>query len=273
MLQTFLAAGLTLTLAAPALAQTPLAAGSLQVTTKRLGEVDTGKLKGDPSRLAWSPDGATLYLQTVERDRFGNAKEYHYTMAAAGGEAQQVDAQPEWATRYWAWKSAPFAPGTPALKFEIATRRETRRATSAPTGGGLAGMGGDSSSGGSTGGGRAGGSGGGTSAADASNAALQSQAVQVTTLRLKDEVVAEYVNAPVTPGLSFGWAPQGRAAIAFAGRDGRLVVMDQQGAKTSVADTKDVLLPAWSDDGTRIAYLQKTGRKRFNVMIASMDAK
>jgi hypothetical protein len=267
MRRALITAGLILTVATPAFAQAPIAAGSLHASTKRIGEVDTGKLKGEPSKLAWSPDGATLYLQTIERDRFGNAKEYHYTLPAAGGDAQKVDAQPEWATRYWAWKSAPSAPGAPAWKFEIATRRDTQRATAAPTGGSLAGMGGDSSAGGS-GGGR--GSGGGTSAADATNAARQGQAVQVTTLKLKDEVVAEYVNAPVVPGLSFGWAPEGRNAIAFADREGRLVVLDQEGAKTRVADTKDVLLPAWSDDGTRIAYLQKSGRKKFTVMIASL---
>ena len=264
-----IAAALSLTVAAPVAAQTPLAAGSLQVTSKRVGEVDTGKLKGDPWKLAWSPDGATLYLQAVERDRFGNTKEYHYTIPAAGGDAQKVDAQPEWATRYWTWKSAPAAPGAPGFKFDIATRRDTQRATAAPTGGALAGMGGDSSSGG--GGGR--GSGGGTSAKDATNAALQGQPVQVTTLRLKDEVIAEYVNSPVTPGLSFGWAPQGRAAIAYADREGRLVVMDQQGAKTGVPDTKDVLLPAWSDDGTRIAYLQRNGRRKFDVMVAAVGSK
>ena len=131
-------------------------------------------------------------------------------------------------------------------------------------------MGGDSSSSGA-GGGR--GSGGGTSAADATNAAMQAQSVQVTTLRLKGELIAEYVNAPLAPGLSFGWAPQGRAAIAYADRDGRLAIMDQQGAKARVDDSKDVLLPAWSDDGARIVYLQKNGRKKFNVMIASIDAR
>ena len=269
--RTLLAASLALTLSAPSAAQAPLSAESLQVEAKRVSEVDTGKLKGDPARLAWSPDAAMLYLQTVERDRFGNAREYHFTMPAAGGEPQKLDAQPEWATRYWAWKSAPSAPGAPAMKFDISSRRETRRATASPTGGGLAGMGGDSSTGGGSAGGR--GSGGGTSASDAANAALQAQSVQVTTLRLKDEVVAEYVNAPVTPGLSFGWAPQGRSAIAYADREGRLAIMDQQGAKTRVADSKDVLLPAWSDDGTRIAYLQRNGRKKFHVMIASLDAK
>lgn len=255
--------------AVAATAQTPLSAGSLRVEVKDIGEVDTGKLKGDPWKLAWSPDGATLYLQAVERDRFGNAKEHHYTISAAGGAPKKADAQPDWAARYWTWKSAPAAPGSPSFKFDLSTRRETQRATAAPTGGALAGMGGDSRGGGA--GGRGGG--GGTAAGDATNAALQGQTVQIVTLRLKEEVVGEYVNAPVTPGLSFGWAPQGRAAIAFADREGRLVVMDEQGATTRVPGTGDVVLPAWSDDGTRIAFLQKDGRRKFKVRIASIDAK
>ena len=264
-------AALVIASAISAAAQTPIAAGSLQIASKEIGEADTGKLKGDLAKLAWSPDGATLYLQTVERDRFGNGKEYHYTIPVAGGEASKVDAQPDWAARYWTWKSAPAAPGLPGFKIDVSTRRETRRATAAPTGGSLAGMGGDSASSGGAGGGR--GSGGGTGASEAANVALQGQTVQIVTLRLKDEVVGEYVNANVAPGLTFGWAPQGRAAIAFADREGRLVVMDEKGGKTRVADSKDVVLPAWSDDGSRIAFLQRSGKKKFKVMIASIDAK
>lgn len=263
-------AALVIVSAISADAQTPIAAGSLQVAMKEVGEVDTGKLKGDLAKLAWSPDGATLYLQTVERDRFGNGKEYHYTMPAGGGEASKADAQPDWAARYWTWKSAPAAPGLPAFKFDVSTRRETRRATAAPPGGSLAGMGGDSTGSGG-GGGR--GSSGGTGASEAANVALQGQTAQIITLRLKDEVVGEYVNANVVPGLTFGWAPQGRAAIAFADREGRLVIMDEKGGKTRVADSKDVVLPAWSDDGSRIAFLQKSGKKKFKVMVASLDAK
>jgi hypothetical protein len=270
MRRTVLFTAFALTIAGAAAAQ-PISAGALQFTTKEVGEIDTGKLKGEPSRLAWSPDGTTLYLQTVERDRFGNTKEYHYTMPAAGGEAKKVDVQPDWAARYWTWKSAPAAPGAPAFKFDIDTRRETRRATSAPTGGGLAGMGGDPTASGGGGGGR--GSGGGTGANEAANVALQGQTAQITSLRLKGEVVGEFVNEPVRPGLTFGWAPQGKSAIAFADREGRLTVMDEQGGNIRVSGTDDVLLPAWSEDGKQLAFLEKDGRRKFKVKIASLDAK
>lgn len=266
--RTLLTAVLSLMIATPSAAQA-ISAGALQIATKQIAEIDMGEWKGEPARLAWSPDGAALYIQTIERDRFGNTKEYHYTMLAGGGEVKKLEAQPDWAVRYWAWKSAPAAPGAPALKFDIETRRETRRATSAPTGGGLAGMGGDPAAGGGGGGGR--GSGGGTGTSEAANVALQGQTAQVTTLRLKGEVVGEFVNEQVRPGLSFGWAPQGRSAIAFADREGRLAVMDETGGNTRVPGTDDVLLPAWSDDGKQIAFLQKDGRRKFKVKIATLQ--
>ena len=34
----------------------------------QVGTIDTGKLKGEPTQLAWSPDGTKLFLQTSERD-------------------------------------------------------------------------------------------------------------------------------------------------------------------------------------------------------------
>ena len=36
-----------------------------------VGQIDTGKLKGEPTELAWSPDGTSLFLQTSERDSLG----------------------------------------------------------------------------------------------------------------------------------------------------------------------------------------------------------
>lgn len=83
------------------------------------------------------------------------------------------------------------------------------------------------------------------------------------TLRLKGEIIGQFVNSPAVPGLTFGWGPAGTGLIAFANRDGRLMIMDDQGRKQQVASTKAVLLPAWTDDGNRLAYLEKSGRKKF----------
>ena len=58
-----------LALAAPVDAQVTLTAPQAIV------EVDTGKLKGDPGMLAWSPDGTELYLEMVDRDRRGVSRQ------------------------------------------------------------------------------------------------------------------------------------------------------------------------------------------------------
>jgi hypothetical protein len=45
--------------------------------------------------------------------------------------------------------------------------------------------------------------------------------------------------------------------------------MDDEGRTESIDDTKDVLLPAWSDDGAAIAYLQQS-RGRFSVRVVEV---
>ncbi len=92
-------------------------------------------------------------------------------------------------------------------------------------------------------------------------------ATQVRTLLLKDEVIGEYVNAPLVPGLTFGWSPEPLQAVAYVAHSHRLMLMDVvSGAKQEVSATSDVLLPAWSPDGSQIVFLQKTSRKTFALM-------
>jgi len=92
-------------------------------------------------------------------------------------------------------------------------------------------------------------------------------ATQVRTLLLKGEVIGEYVNAPLVPGLTFGWSPEALQAVAYVAHSHRLMLMDVvSGAKQEVSATSDVLLPAWSPDGSQIVFLEKTGRKTFALM-------
>jgi Tol biopolymer transport system component len=60
-------------------------------------------------------------------------------------------------------------------------------------------------------------------------------------------------------------------AIAFVDKKHRLTIVDQEGHTRTVPATKDVLLPAWSPDGTRIAWLQKAGRDRY--VIVAIDVR
>ena len=53
--------------------------------------------------------------------------------------------------------------------------------------------------------------------------------------------------------------------IAFVDANGRLVLLDQRKHKQTVQGVKDGLLPAWSTDGARLAWVQKSGRKKYTL--------
>ncbi|MBI1873974.1 MAG: hypothetical protein HYS05_08810, partial [Acidobacteria bacterium] len=59
-------------------------ATSLTISTPTAAiEIDAGKIKGNPHRLAWSPDATELYFQTMRRDRSGNPQIEHYILNIA----------------------------------------------------------------------------------------------------------------------------------------------------------------------------------------------
>jgi hypothetical protein len=97
----------------------------------------------------------------------------------------------------------------------------------------------------------------------------QYQKASVWRLTLLGETVSEFVNERPVPGLMFTWGPEGSGAIAYVERDGgRLMLLDQQKRKLAVPGAKDALLPAWSPDGSRLAWLQKSGRKKYTLTTA-----
>ncbi len=222
--------------------------------------LDMGKLKGEPARLAWSPDGSELYVQTRE-GAFGqaNAKLRHYAFAATNGSKRDLDAEPEWASAYWTHKSAQASPDDAGLKIELKTETRQQRTTSAPMAGAMA-RGGVSTA--ET----------GTSAGDAGAAAYGSQTATVHVMRLKGVTVGEFLNSVIVPGLTFGWAPKGTNAIAYVDpHAGRITVMDGGGGKQEIGSTKDALLPAWSQDGSSLAWLQPDGRRKFVLQVARVS--
>ena len=206
------------------------------------------KTKGEPIQLAWSPDGAELYIETGERSRIGTfANQKHYVLTLADQKMKSVDAPPLWATDYQAWKSNKWAPGDHAYVIDIGEDKRTQSAVSVPMGGDLA---------------KGGGSGGGTTSDDIVGASLNGQTQHVITLKLKGETVGEYVDTQFIPGYTFSWAPQAYGtAIAYARPDGHLSVMDRSGSKKEVPDTKGALLPAWSVDAHTLAFVEKDGKK------------
>lgn len=250
-----------LAMSAPSFAQTPLRAETAQfseVTT--IVSLDMGKLKGEPARLCWSPDGSELYLQTREGP-FGqpNAKLRHYTFSAASGTRRDLDAEPEWASAYWTMKSAQASPDDGQVKIEVRTEQRQQRSTSVPMGSDMA-RGGVSTAQ------------EGTSAGDAAAAAFGAQGNTTHVMQLKTEAVGEFVNSVIVPGLTFGWAPKGRNAIAFAApKSGRVVVMDTVGGKQEIAGSHDAILPAWSADGGTLAWLQRDGRRKFLLQVTRVS--
>jgi hypothetical protein len=230
-----------------------------------VAELDMGKLKGEPLRLAWSPDGQELYLQTAERDGQGViTKARHYVLAASGGSPKEVENEPAWALKYWTWKSWKASPGAPSFEIGLEERREIIRATNSRRGSSEAGMGGDSSAGASVGGGGPAGGAGRMVIDEGQNATIR-------TMKLKGEVIGEWVNAGIVPGLTFGWSPAPLKMIAFSGRDRDVTIMDEQGRKQKVDTDKATRLPAWSDDGKKLAFLEQKERRKFVLRLVDIQ--
>jgi hypothetical protein len=235
------------------------AALAVQISTPTLvTTVDSGKLKGEPTQLAWSPDGSQLFLQTNERDeRQMITRPRYYVVSAADGKVTSADAPPAWAADYWTWKSNKFAPGSKTFGIDIKQGEQKLAATSTPMGGDLARGGVDTG-------------GSGTGAGDVAAARAQTQSQNVFTLTLKGETVGEFVGTQFLPGYTFGWSPKELGLIVYANRAGHLAVMDEEGKKQQVESTKNVLLPAWSLDGSKIVFLQKNGKNKYDLFIAAV---
>ncbi len=244
-------------LACFAASQAPAVAVPLDVSSLKIGaptvvvEVDTGKLKGDLRRLAWAPDGDSLYLQTAE----GNPpleKLHHYTVAVKGGPVTAVEQEPEWAARYWQIKQDRIAPGLPSLVIDVKQGQETIKTGTGPSGvldrtidpAGAPNPTPD----------------------NLAQGTMGNQKANVVRLQLLGEDIGVWRNERVIPGTKFGWGPAGSGSLVFVDEEGRLVFFDQQKHRKTVSGARDVLLPAWSADGARLAYLEKAGRKKYALM-------
>jgi hypothetical protein len=241
-----------------AVSQDAIKADALKISEPvKVAELDLGKLKGDHvSRMAWSDDGSQLYVQTLE-GAFGvpPKKLRHYVVSVADGSRKDVDAEPEWATAYWVEKSHHTSPDAQRIDLKDEVRIE--KSVSAPMGGDLArgGVGGD-----------------GSSTGDAMAAAASRQNVKVITLTFMGATVGLFEGTPLVPGRTFGWGPKGSKAIAFTDvKSGRVVIMDEKGGKQEISGTKDAVLPSWSRDGRKLAWLQKDGKKKHVLHISSVS--
>jgi hypothetical protein len=240
---------LFLLLAALQASTTAIDASALKVSAPTtVAELDLGKLKGELRQIAWSPDGAELYIQTADGDS-NNEKLHHYSVPSTGGAPKGLDKAPEWATTYWTFKSDRFAPGIASIAIEMAQKAENTKV--------------------GTGTSRPGSNGAGGGGFDVERSA-EGQSQNIVRLTLFGENVSEFVNERPIPGLMFSWGPLASGAIAYTDREGQLWLLDQHKRKQRVAVAKEATLPAWSTDGTRLAWAQKSGRKKYILVAASV---
>jgi ribosomal protein L24E len=237
------------------LAQTPAHGSSLDVSTvsfgapATIGQLDVGKM-GDLRQVSWSPDGSQIYIQTSE-GKPGEMATRDFLVDTKSGNVQKAPNQPRWATDYWAFKSDRYAPGLPTLVIDVTQNVETLKIGPGSAGGAdrnpINGGGGSSV----------------TNSPDNVMKAAESQKENVVALVLLGQSLGEWVNERPTPGTTFSWGPAGSGAIAFVDKDGRVYLFDRDKHKKNLPDVKDASFPAWTTDGTRLAFVQKVGRKKY----------
>jgi hypothetical protein len=228
-----------------------------------IAAVQTDAQRGTPTRLAWSPDGRTLYLRLTKRDMWGNERDTHVLVSLADGKLQPAEAEPDWAAAYWSFKSALAAPGRPAFHITVETREERKTATGVVSAGSMAQSGGDPSLGAIL----------GPQGQAIAQSTMQAQMVTTTTLRVKRELIGEFVNEPIAAGLTYGWAPAGVDALVFVTAKRRLAALDANGNRRDVTVGTGWTLPGWSPDGTRIACLLKQDKARYALCVIAVEGK
>lgn len=207
-------------------------------------EIDLKGQRGTPARIAWSPDDRWIYLRLSTFDRWSNETVRHVLVEVGGTGTETLTDEPGWLPRYWNTKSAMTSPAAASWRITIDTRQETVRTANVPREGNIGQNTGDPNAG-----------------LDevVKNAALSSQKASIQNYLLNGQVVAGSVNGQIVPGRSYAWATAGLPLIAFVNEKGRLVIMNRAGRTREVKGPKKPLLPAWSESGQRLAWVQEGG--------------
>jgi len=207
-----------------------------------LRKLEAGHVRGLATRLAWSPDASYIYLRISSFDRWDNETVRHLLLDMRTREPLVIPDEPAWLPRAWNMKSALTSPVVSSWRIGIDTREEQVRSTNVPREGNIS---------------QHGDPGAGLDEV-VRKAAVSSQKTFFENYVLNGHVIASAVNSHVAVGRAFGWSPPPRALMAFVNPKGRLVLMNSAGAIREVKGTKSASLPAWSDDGLRLAYAEQS---------------
>ena len=221
------------------------------VTLRDLGKAES---RGVASRIAWSPDGAWLYVRMSTFDRWSNESVRHLLVETQGKRVQDLGDEPAWLPRYWNTKSGLASPTVASWRVKIDTREDHVRTTNVPREGNI-GQHGDPGAG---------------LDETVRKAANSSQRTQFEDYVLNGRVIASAVNDHVSPGRTFAWAPPPVALIAFVDAKGKLQLMNPAGTIREVKGAKKPSLPAWSEDGRRLAFVQSSAMSNCVVKVVDI---
>jgi hypothetical protein len=211
--------------------------------------LDSKDVRGTPTRLAWSPDGAWLYVRVSTFDRWSNETVRHVLIEAQGKRIEPLPDEPGWLARYWNLKSSLTSPAVATWRIKIDAREEQVRTTNVPREGNI-GQHGDPAAG---------------LDETVRKAAQSSQKTLFETFLLNGHVIGSAINGHVSAGRTFAWAPEPLALVAFVTENGRLAVMNAAGHTREVRGAKKPLLPAWSENGQQLAWIQQTSSGAYTI--------
>jgi hypothetical protein len=191
-----------------------------------------------PVSLCWSPDDSQLfiYAERVVVPKGGAAdvavRKGYFLLSSTGADLQETEAQPPWAGPYWDYKSSLTSPEGTKLEKGGSERVESvyrmsgkiverpwfpfRKASEQAQ----------------------------------QNAETSGLPSRVSEMRSRDPGPSLFY-----PGMTYSWSPPGGRTIAYYD-DFKVSLLSEDGKTSRKIASGDLYLPAWSHDGTRIAFVR-----------------
>ena len=199
-----------------------------------------------PVMLSWSPDNSTLFvyaelLSQIAEKSVRVLGKADFSIPATGGEFKEEKERPAWVKEYWDRKSALVSSDGAQVKKEASSRmeevytlagKEIGRPWYSHFG---------------------------------SQAAMDKHLNRSSALRsrLSRGGAVQTEKAPKVdifyPGMTYSWSPPGGNAIVYYD-DFKVYVMSDEGKEKKTIASGDLYLPAWSNDGKKVAFIRVNDR-------------